>query len=162
MAAFWNPTGPALREGGPGRAVRLDHRIPEGHRGRVRIRPTGPCPSVWSPPPSGWGSARSPTLTDTSNVYSPVVAVLADVVGIVSLTHARTSTLLGVFIAVTTIRAASDIAVAVASGSWSEARGSLLQLLLNVVLLIVVGLLTLRFVRLLWRRIRARRDREGK
>ena len=58
--------------------------------------------------------------------------------------------------------AASDIGVASAFGSWSEARGSLLQLLLNVVVLILVGLLTLRFVRLLWRRIRARRSREGK
>ena len=93
-------------------------------------------------------------LIDTPNVYSLVVAVLAGVVGIVSLTHARTSTLLGVFISVTTIPAASDIGVASAFGSWSEARGSLLQLLLNVVVLIVVGLLTLRFVRLLWRRIR--------
>ena len=99
-------------------------------------------------------------LIDTPNVYSLVVAVLAGVVGIVSLTHARTSTLLGVFISVTTIPAASDIGVASAFGSWSEARGSLLQLLLNVVVLILVGLLTLRFVRLLWRRIRARRSRE--
>ena len=56
----------------------------------------------------------------------------------------------------------SDIGVSSAFGSWSEARGSLLQLLLNVVVLILVALLTLRFVRLLWRRIRARRDREGK
>ena len=92
-------------------------------------------------------------LIDTPNLYSLVVAILAGVVGIVSLIHARTSTLLGVFISVTTIPAASDIGVASAFGSWSEARGSLLQLLLNIVVLIVVGLLTLRFVRLLWRRI---------
>ncbi len=101
-------------------------------------------------------------LIDTPNVYSLVVAVLAGVVGIVSLTHARTSTLLGVFISVTTIPAASDVGVASAFGSWSEARGSLLQLLLNVVVLILVGLLTLRFVRLWWRRIHDRRSREGK
>jgi uncharacterized hydrophobic protein (TIGR00271 family) len=98
-------------------------------------------------------------LIDTPNLSSLVVAVLAGVVGIVSLTHARTSTLLGVFISVTTIPAASDIGVASAFGSWSEARGSLFQLLLNVVVLIVVGLLTLRFVRLLWRRISDRRSR---
>ena len=96
-------------------------------------------------------------LIDTPNLYSLVVAVLAGVVGIVSLTHARSSTLLGVFISVTTIPAASDIGVASAFGSWSEARGSLLQLLLNIVVLIVVGLLTLKFVRLLWRRINDRR-----
>ena len=100
-------------------------------------------------------------LIDTPNFYSLVVAVLAGIVGIVSLTHARTSTLLGVFISVTTIPAASDIGVASAFRSWSEARGSLLQLLLNIVVLIVVGVLTLRFVRLLWRRISNRRDRDA-
>jgi uncharacterized membrane protein len=94
------------------------------------------------------------------NVYSLVVVVLAGVVGIVSLIHARTSTLLGVFISVTIIPAASDIAVASVFGSWDEAPSSLLQLLLNVVGLIVVGWLPLRFVRLLWRRIRDRRRRD--
>ena len=61
----------------------------------------------------------------------------------------------------TTIPAASDIGVASAFRSWSEAQGSLLQLLLNIVVLIVVGVLTLRFVRLLWRRISNRRDRDA-
>ena len=65
------------------------------------------------------------------------------------------------FISVTTIPAASDIGVASAFRSWSEAQGSLLQLLLNIVVLIVVGVLTLRFVRLLWRRISNRRDRDA-
>ena len=100
-------------------------------------------------------------LIDTPNFYSLVVAVLAGIVGIVSLAHARTSTLLGVFISVTTMPAASDIGVASAFGSWSEARGSLLQLLLNIVVLIVVGVLTLRFVRLLWRRSSNRRNRDA-
>jgi uncharacterized hydrophobic protein (TIGR00271 family) len=97
-------------------------------------------------------------LIDTPNFYSLVVAVLAGIVGIVSLTHARTSSLLGVFISVTTIPAASDIGVASAFGSWTEARGSLFQLLLNIVVLIVVGLLTLRFLRLLWWRVINRRS----
>jgi uncharacterized hydrophobic protein (TIGR00271 family) len=97
-------------------------------------------------------------LIDTPNTYSLVVAVLAGIVGIVALTHARSSALLGVFISVTTIPAASDIGVASAFGSWSEARGSLFQLLLNIVVLIVVGLLTLMFVRRLWRRISNRRN----
>ena len=92
-------------------------------------------------------------LIDTPNVYSLVVAMLAGIVGIVSLTEARTSTLLGVFISVTTIPAASDIGVASAFGSWSEARGSLLQLLLNILILIVVGLLMLKMVRMIWQRI---------
>jgi membrane-bound metal-dependent hydrolase YbcI (DUF457 family) len=54
-----------------------------------------------------------------------------------------------------------DIGVASAFGSWSEARGSLLQLLLNIVVLILVGMLTLRFVRMLWRWISNRRKRDA-
>jgi hypothetical protein len=42
--------------------------------------------------------------------------------------------------------------VSVAYGSWSEARGSLVQLLLNVVLLIVVGAAGLRAQRAIWQR----------
>ncbi|MFE2140697.1 DUF389 domain-containing protein [Streptomyces sp. NPDC059456] len=97
------------------------------------------------------------TLIDAPNVFSVVVAVLAGVVGIMSLTQSRTSALLGVLISVTTIPAASDIGVSCAFSSWSEARGSLFQLLLNIVLLILVGVLTLRFQRAVWRRI-GRRD----
>jgi uncharacterized hydrophobic protein (TIGR00271 family) len=95
-------------------------------------------------------------LINTPNVFSVVVAVLAGIVGVVSLTEARTSTLLGVFISVTTIPAAADIGLSSAYGSWSEARGSLIQLLLNVSVLIAVGVLGLRLQRRLWRHIAAR------
>ncbi|PBC59729.1 hypothetical protein BKI49_32460 [Streptomyces sp. Tue6028] len=98
-------------------------------------------------------------LIDTPDFFSVVVAFLAGVVGIVSLTEARGSALLGVFISVTTIPAASDIAVSVAFTEWRQARGSLLQLLLNVVVLVGVGVLTLRLQRRLWRRV-ARRTAE--
>ncbi|MFG2288142.1 DUF389 domain-containing protein [Streptomyces sp. NPDC048595] len=90
-------------------------------------------------------------LIDTPNSFSFVVAALAGVVGIVSLTEARSSALLGVFISVTTIPAASDIAVSIAFADWQQAWGSLLQLLLNVVVLVIVGVLTLRLQRRLWR-----------
>jgi len=96
-------------------------------------------------------------LINTPNFFSVVIAVLAGVVGIVSLTQARTSALLGVFISVTTIPAAADIGVSCAFSSWSEARGSFLQLVLNVVLLILVGFATLKFQRYAWRWI-ARRN----
>ncbi|MEU6236960.1 DUF389 domain-containing protein [Kitasatospora sp. NPDC047058] len=91
-------------------------------------------------------------LINTPNFFSVVVAVLAGVVGIVSITEARGNALLGVFISVTTIPAASDIAVSAAFGSWHEAWGSLLQLLMNVVVLVVVGLAVLRAVRRIWLR----------
>src|SRR5215472_12647118 len=91
-------------------------------------------------------------LINSPNLFSVVVAVVAGLVGVVSLTLARASTLIGVFISVTTIPAAADIAVSVAYGGWREARGSTLQLLLNVGLLIIVGALGLRVQRLIWRR----------
>ncbi|GJF34837.1 hypothetical protein KNE206_75370 [Kitasatospora sp. NE20-6] len=101
-------------------------------------------------------------LINTPNFFSVAVATLAGIVGIVSLTEARTSALLGVFISVTTIPAAADIGVSVAFTSWPEARGSLIQLLLNIVVLIVVGTGTLRCQRAVWRRVGARRDREDR
>ena len=91
-------------------------------------------------------------LINSPNVFSVVVAVVAALVGVVSLTLARASTLIGVFISVTTIPAAADVAVSIAYGGWREARGSTLQLLLNVGLLIIVGALGLRGQRLIWRR----------
>ncbi|MEU6549191.1 DUF389 domain-containing protein [Streptomyces sp. NPDC046915] len=91
-------------------------------------------------------------LIDTPDFFSVVVAFLAGVVGIVSLAEARGSALLGVFISVTTIPAASDIAVSLAFADWHQAWGSLVQLLLNVVVLVVVGVLTLRVQRRLWQR----------
>ena len=91
-------------------------------------------------------------LINTPNLFSVVVAVLAGIVGVVSLTEARANALIGVFISVTTIPAAASIGVSIAYQSWSEARGSLFQLLLNVVLLIGVGAAGLRAQRVIWRR----------
>jgi uncharacterized hydrophobic protein (TIGR00271 family) len=91
-------------------------------------------------------------LINTPNLFSVVVAVLAGIVGVVSLTEARANALIGVFISVTTIPAAASIGVSIAYQSWSEARGSLFQLLLNVVLLIGVGAAGLRAQRAIWRR----------
>jgi uncharacterized hydrophobic protein (TIGR00271 family) len=91
-------------------------------------------------------------LVNSPNLFSVVVAVLAGIVGVVSLTEARASALIGVFISVTTIPAAADIGVSVAFTSWSEAWGSLVQLVLNVVLLIAVGAVGLSAQRRIWRR----------
>jgi uncharacterized hydrophobic protein (TIGR00271 family) len=91
------------------------------------------------------------SLINNPNVFSVVVAVLAGIVGVVSLTEARTSTLIGVFLSVTTIPAAADMGVSAAFGAWSEARGSTIQLVLNVVLLTVVGAVGLLVQRRIWR-----------
>ena len=90
-------------------------------------------------------------LINSPNVFSFIVAVLAGVVGVVSLTESRANALIGVFISVTTIPAASDMGLSAAYGSWTEARGSTFQLLLNVVLLVAVGALGLRLQRSIWR-----------
>lgn len=95
-------------------------------------------------------------LINSPNVFSVIVAVLAGIVGVVSLTESRANALIGVFISVTTIPAAAAMGLSAAYGSWSEARGSTFQLLLNVVLLIGVGACGLRLVRSLWRRRTAR------
>jgi uncharacterized hydrophobic protein (TIGR00271 family) len=91
-------------------------------------------------------------LIDSPNAFSVIVAVLAGIVGVVSLTEARASTLIGVFVSVTTIPAAADVGLAMAFGDWSEARGAFVQLLVNVVILIVVGAIGLSIQRRIWGR----------
>jgi uncharacterized hydrophobic protein (TIGR00271 family) len=91
-------------------------------------------------------------LIDTPDWFSFIVAALAGVVGVVSLTEARSSTLIGVFISVTTIPAAADIGVSLAFGSTSEAWGSTLQLLLNVTVLTAVAIAGLPVQQAIWRR----------
>ena len=95
-------------------------------------------------------------LINTPNVFSVVVAILAGLVGVISLTESRANALIGVFISVTTIPAAADAGVSLAFSSWREARGSVLQLLLNIAVLIVVGAAGLSTQRMIWRRRTAR------
>src|SRR5690349_24367516 len=54
-------------------------------------------------------------LINTPNVFSVIVAVLAGIVGVVSLTQARANALIGVFISVTTVPAAASAGVAITS-----------------------------------------------
>ena len=89
-------------------------------------------------------------LINSPNLFSVVVAVLAGIVGVVSLAESRANALIGVFISITTIPAAADIGVSLAYHSWAEARGSALQLLLNVGLLIIIGALAVRLLRRIW------------
>lgn len=72
-----------------------------------------------------------------------VVAVLAGIVGMLSLTEARSGALIGVLVSVTTIPAVANIGVATAYAEWSELGGASLQLLINVVGLVVAGIVTL-------------------
>lgn len=90
--------------------------------------------------------------------------MLAGIVGVVSLTEARASALIGVFISVTTIPAAADVGLSIGYESWNEARGAAFQLLLNVAVLIAMGALVLRVQRIIWgarERAEASRNRPG-
>lgn len=102
------------------------------------------------------GTRPVSNLINTPNIYSVIVAILAGLVGVVSLTEARANALIGVFISVTTIPAAADVGVSLAFSSWREARGSALQLLLNIAVLIAVGAAGLITQRMIWRRRTAR------
>lgn len=96
-------------------------------------------------------------LINTPDWFSVIVAALAGIVGVVSLTEARSSTLIGVFISVTTIPAAADIGVSLAFSSPSQAWGSTLQLVLNVTVLAVVAIVGLPVQRAVWGRVSRRR-----
>lgn len=72
-----------------------------------------------------------------------VVAVLAGVVGMLSLTEGRSGALVGVLVSVTTVPAAANVGVAAAYGAWSEVGGAASQLGLNLAGLLVAGVLTL-------------------
>ncbi len=72
-----------------------------------------------------------------------VVAVLAGVVGMLSLTQSRSGALIGVLVSVTTIPAVANVGVAAAYRAWSEVVGALLQLGLNLAALALAGIATL-------------------
>ncbi len=90
------------------------------------------------------------------NRFSVIVALLAGVAGMISLTTAKSGALIGVLISVTTIPAAGNIGLAAAYEQWSECRGALLQLVINLVCIVAAGITTLALQRFLYAR-RSRR-----
>jgi uncharacterized hydrophobic protein (TIGR00271 family) len=94
------------------------------------------------------------------DALSWVVGFLAGIAGVLSLTSAKSGTLVGVLISVTTVPAAANAAVAVAYGVGHEAAGSALQLVINVAAIVVAGVLTL-LVQLAAGRRAERRRREA-
>jgi uncharacterized hydrophobic protein (TIGR00271 family) len=110
------------------------------------IRGSGHVPRAYSQ-----GVRPVSDLINSPDLFSVIVAVLAGIVGVVSLTEARAGALIGVFISVTTIPAAADLGLSLAFTSWSAAGGAVAQLLLNVVVLIAVGAVALRLQRSFWR-----------
>lgn len=92
----------------------------------------------------------------TAFIYHPdrwsiVVAVLAGIAGVLSLTTSSSNALVGVFISVTTVPAAGNIALGLAFAQWEQVTGSALQLVINIVGMAIAGWLTLLLQRRLWR-----------
>ena len=85
--------------------------------------------------------------------WSLVVAVLAGVAGVLSLTSARTGALVGVFISVTTVPAAGEMALAVALGSGTDLQEAATQLGINLAGVLVAAVATLLVQQTVWRRV---------
>ncbi len=85
--------------------------------------------------------------------WSVVVAVLAGVAGVLSLTSAKSGALVGVFISVTTVPAAGDIALSLALGGGQELGEAAAQLGINLVGILLAALATLAVQRAVWRRV---------
>ena len=87
------------------------------------------------------GLLSTATLDDATQVdfiyqvgpFSFIVALLAGAAGMLALTSAKSASLVGVFISVTTVPAASYASIALVEGRYAQAGGSALQLRVNLV-----------------------------
>jgi len=112
----------------------------------------------------GWIVADDVTgpRPSTEFIYSPdrwslVVAVIAAAAGVLALTSRKSGALVGVFISVTTVPAAGNIALGAAFGVWPALWGSLAQLALNLVGMALAGWATLALQQAVWTRVSVRR-----
>jgi uncharacterized hydrophobic protein (TIGR00271 family) len=86
--------------------------------------------------------------------FSFLVAYFAGTAGVLSLTSTKSGALIGVLISVTTIPAAANIGVAAAFQDWSEWRGAIAQLTVNLVAIFLGGVGTLFIQRRVYQRRR--------
>lgn len=114
----------------------------------------------------GWISITDVTgpRPATAFIYSPdrwslIVAIVAGAAGVLSLTSSRSTGLAGVFISVTTVPAAGNIALALTFGVADEIWESALQLTINICGMALAGWATLAFQDAVWSRISIRRAR---
>lgn len=114
----------------------------------------------------GWVDVADITANrpQTGFVYTPdrwsfVVAVIAASAGVLALTSARVGALSGVFISVTTIPAAANVALGIAFWQPAEVVGSLQQLGLNVAGMALAGWATLAVQQSVWGAVSLRRVR---
>ncbi|MBF6350224.1 DUF389 domain-containing protein [Nocardia flavorosea] len=101
---------------------------------------------------------------ETAFIYTPdkwsfVVALIAAAAGVLALTSAKSGAMVGVFISVTTVPAAGNIALGLAFGAWSSVWGSTLQLVVNLAGMALAGWATLALQDVVWSRVSLRRTR---
>ncbi|MGQ4598238.1 DUF389 domain-containing protein [Nocardia sp. R6R-6] len=98
----------------------------------------------------------------TAFIYTPdkwsfIVAVVAAAAGVLALTSAKAGGMAGVFISVTTVPAAGNIALGAAFGVGPAIWGSALQLVVNVSGMALAGWATLAVQQAVWSRVSVRR-----
>jgi uncharacterized hydrophobic protein (TIGR00271 family) len=96
-------------------------------------------------------------LISSPDAFTVIVAFCAGAAGMLSLSTAKSGALIGVLISVTTIPAAANIGVAAAYQDRDGWTGSLAQLALNLVSIVVAGTLVLAVQRMLYARRRSAR-----
>jgi len=106
--------------------------------------------------PDGFDAAEHPNTFFISHpdAFSVIVAALAGIVGMLSLTAAKSGALVGVLISVATIPAAANIGVAAAYGDGRELVGAQEQLAVNLITITLAGIVTLFIQRKLYQRRR--------
>jgi uncharacterized hydrophobic protein (TIGR00271 family) len=83
--------------------------------------------------------------------WSFIVAVLAGAAGMLSMTSAKSAALVGVFISVTTVPAAGYAAVAAILGQWGRFVGSVGQLVVNMIGIVLAAAVVLLLRKGSWR-----------
>ena len=103
------------------------------------------------------GSGDQTAFIVHPDIWSFVIALLAGVAGVLSLTTSKSGPLVGVFISVTTVPAVGTIALCLGTGVWSEVPGALLQLGVNLLGMVLSGTAALWLQRQVWTRVQATR-----
>lgn len=112
----------------------------------------------------GWITAAevSGPRPATDFIYSPdkwsfIVAVIAGTAGVLSITSTKAGGLAGVFISVTTVPAAGNIALGISFGLGNEIWPSTVQLLANLSGMAIAGWAALALQQFVWSRVSLRR-----
>jgi uncharacterized hydrophobic protein (TIGR00271 family) len=120
------------------------------------FKETGLAPDSFSFEESTFAHAIS-----NPDFFAFFVAFGAGVAGMLSLTTAKSGALIGVLISVTTIPSAAAISLAAAYQDGDAWAGSVAQLAVNLLMILLAGVLTLLIQRRLYHRRRRRHLRDG-